>query len=542
MVFGRSNGAAALFALSLLIVLMAARGSEAACNETCRRDIARCMAAQCVVPRCMATQCAGVGRAACRRRCKPAPIRTLAYVLSECRVNAAGMEVGRQALRIRQGDREPITVVEFGPSEPVPDPQGLCRLYGESRNGSASMAAGPFQRLGVSPDGSEVVFEVTSEAPVVLRGNPPLPPDQQGLFFVHADGSGLRRLGPASRERSFRFGAEPDNPGGLYVTYSPLIPFSPNGRRIAFTDLGPGPDGKDAVQIVVLDLATGERTQVTRLPPGTPRAPSLPYTGYPRFIDNETVAFFTVVDPDGSNPEHAFTAFTARIDGSRLRLKQVPPAVAATGARVISIFGVAQLPTDVFSLAVPGTPTNPTPGATGSSTIGEVFVQEGRNLIQLTTFRRVDTTALFLNVSRTRAFFSASASGNCQLFSIGTRGTGLRQLTHFNPGNPGMGAACWNPFAPNCSVGQGGVRLSRPDDERGRLRVRLRPVSRQPLRRAGLRHALRRQRAPPADRRRRIHGEPGRQHQSRTPRPVRLLGSARLTRCSAPASRAQARA
>jgi len=100
---------------------------------------------------------------------------------------------------------------------------------------------------------------------------------------------------------------------------------------------------------------------------------------------------------------------------------------------------------------------NPTPGTTGSSTIAEIFVKKGRNLIQLTTFGRVDTTPLFLNVNRTRAFFTASAAGNCQLFSIGTLGTGLRQLTHFNPGNPGMGAACFNPFPPNCSVGQGGL-------------------------------------------------------------------------------------
>jgi hypothetical protein len=83
-----------------------APGGDGACNATCRRDIARCIA----------TQCAGVGRNTCRRRCKPAAIRTLAYVLSECRVDAAGF-VGRQALRIRRGDREPITVAEFGPFE-----------------------------------------------------------------------------------------------------------------------------------------------------------------------------------------------------------------------------------------------------------------------------------------------------------------------------------------------------------------------------------------------------------------------------------------
>jgi len=146
----RCHEPAALVPSSLLVVLMTAPGAEA-CNATCKRDFARCMATQCG---------AGVGREACRRRCKPAAIRTLAYVVSECREDAAGMEVGRQALRIRRGDREPLTVVVFGPSEPMPDPQGLCRQYGESRDGPVSVQTAPLQRLGVSPDGSGVVFEV----------------------------------------------------------------------------------------------------------------------------------------------------------------------------------------------------------------------------------------------------------------------------------------------------------------------------------------------------------------------------------------------
>src|SRR5262245_54304601 len=115
--------------LAALVVLTSAPGAHAACNATCRRD----------VERCVATQCAGVRPQACRQRCKPAAIRTLAYVLTECRVDAAGLVVGHQALRIRWGDREPITVAEFGP-ESVPDP-GLCRLYGNLREGDGSVVA-----------------------------------------------------------------------------------------------------------------------------------------------------------------------------------------------------------------------------------------------------------------------------------------------------------------------------------------------------------------------------------------------------------------
>src|SRR5262249_31673168 len=111
------RGAVVALASSALIVLTAVPGAYGACNDTCRRDVARCMA----------TQCAGVGRAACRRRCKPAAIQTLAYVLSECRTDAAGREVGRQELRIRRGDQEPITVAAFDVSEKNLEP--LRRVF-----------------------------------------------------------------------------------------------------------------------------------------------------------------------------------------------------------------------------------------------------------------------------------------------------------------------------------------------------------------------------------------------------------------------------
>src|SRR5262245_33231805 len=103
---------AVLIAASLALVLAAADGANAGCNPTCRRDIERCMATQCKE---------GMPRPACRRRCKPAAIRTLAYALSECRLDAAGRFSGREALRARRGDQEPITLMDFGSSEPVQD-------------------------------------------------------------------------------------------------------------------------------------------------------------------------------------------------------------------------------------------------------------------------------------------------------------------------------------------------------------------------------------------------------------------------------------
>jgi hypothetical protein len=82
--------------------------------------------------------------------------------------------------------------------------------------------------MAVLPDGSGVVFDVTrqfSERPALT----PEPPEE-GIFFVRADGTGLRRFpGPPSRVPSvlgqFRWAASPD------------------GRTIAFIDLGPSRAG-----------------------------------------------------------------------------------------------------------------------------------------------------------------------------------------------------------------------------------------------------------------------------------------------------------
>src|SRR5262249_29072182 len=217
---------------ALLLVLAAAPRADGACNETCRRDI----------DRCLATQCAGVGREACRRRCKTAAIRTLAYVLSECRTDAAGREVGRQELRIRRGDQEPITVAAFDVSEkdlePLREvsllarPRPPCAAFGFTRWGGFSVVSYPLQRLGVSPDGSAVVFEVNDE----FLTSPSLSPEQNGMFFVRSDGRGLRRLGPPSHEVSHR---QNEKAIGGSFAFSPPMFFSPNGRRVAFTDIGP---------------------------------------------------------------------------------------------------------------------------------------------------------------------------------------------------------------------------------------------------------------------------------------------------------------
>jgi len=184
-----------------------------------------------------------------------ARVRTLAYVVSECRSDAAGL-TGRQELRIRRGNRPPVTVMAFEPGEPVPDPLALCRNFGEYRNGQNSMVAAPLQRLGVSPDGSTVVFEVTSEFAVFPLVT--VPPGREGIYVVRADGRGLRRLGPPSRDPMFRVVPEPSSPIGVFFLASGDFSFSPDGRKVVYTDIGPGPSGEDTIQVVTLTLASGD--------------------------------------------------------------------------------------------------------------------------------------------------------------------------------------------------------------------------------------------------------------------------------------------
>ena len=128
---------------------------------------------------------------------------TLAYVETECRDTKEGF-VERQALRIRQGDREPVTVFETPTVGPVAGTGGLCNQVNRWRWGPGSIGRQAVQAVAVSPDGASVVFDVTDEFsfyPVPLPLN--LPPEQKGLFWVRADGTGLRRLGPPSRTHFF---------------------------------------------------------------------------------------------------------------------------------------------------------------------------------------------------------------------------------------------------------------------------------------------------------------------------------------------------
>ena len=185
----------------------------------------------------------------------PASVSALAYVVTECREEGADGAISlRQRLQVRQRDQAPITVAEHS-AVAFTGVRGLCKLVGVERRAPNFIDYGVFHRLGVTPDGSQVVFEVTDSDARTLFPPHTLLAEQVGIFAVRADGSDKpRRLGPASRQ-------PPDNADGTTLT---SFVFSPNGHTIAYTDRGPSRENQDAVQVFALDLATGGPRQLTR--------------------------------------------------------------------------------------------------------------------------------------------------------------------------------------------------------------------------------------------------------------------------------------
>src|SRR5262245_31337874 len=94
----------------------------------------------------------------------PPPVNTLAYVVTKCSEGAQGLLSSYQALLIRQPARPPVPVMELGyPLDLLPAGLGLCRLFGQNREGAGATFVAAFQRLGILNDGSGVVFEVTDD-------------------------------------------------------------------------------------------------------------------------------------------------------------------------------------------------------------------------------------------------------------------------------------------------------------------------------------------------------------------------------------------
>jgi hypothetical protein len=360
----------------------------------------------------------------------------LAYVVTECS-DTPGRYSARQELRIQQGDGEYITIAKFTTPGPVPWAGGLCENLGSW--GVTSVRVGAFQRLGMSPDGAWLIFEVTDDFSLAARDQI-VPPEQEGIFVIRTDGSGMRRLGDASHDACFRY----HTPSGKTAVWD-AFRFSPDGARVTFTDVGPGPDG-DAIQIFTMDLATGTRRPATRLP----RARQVPNgrrpAGIPNFLDADTISFVSYADPiiDGeeSNPDGERRLFSVKTEcpdsvktdcSDTLR---VVPFYAEEGSNLVEQFQITGAEPVARTLPVRGYPKNGC-GWWGCIIL-EAFVFDGENALQLTKFERSDTYTAKVSVDRQRVFLFGNADplGNNpkrtrQLFSIDRLGRDLRQLTKF---------------------------------------------------------------------------------------------------------------
>lgn len=369
-------------------------------------------------------------------------LATLAYVQTECRNSDSGWW-GSQSLRVQADGIESVVAEfpRFGRFAPA-----FCMEQALVRYGDAFMSGGVLQRLGVSPNGDTVVFEVTDD--LGYYGRPDVPEEQEGMFLVRADGSGSRRIGPASSDPAWRI----DNFGNYAML--PVIRFSPDGTQITFTDLGPGPDGEIAPQVFVVDLATGARRQLTELPEIDPLLSFHPALSQPAFADDETISFLTGEKSEG------FIVSTVKADGSGEVTRQPPP-VAIPGATVVSSFRITDTATSIFTMSFPGFGLPPfldlPPFELVASTTG--------NTVQLTNFGRIDTGAesstLAHPVIGDRVYFTASTNvlgGNpyeaCQLFSVDLTGADLRQVATLDPrqfsssDHPRIG--CLNDYPPGC--------------------------------------------------------------------------------------------
>ena len=176
---------------------------------------------------------------------------------------------------------------------------------------------------------------------------------------------------------------------------------------------------------------------------------------------------------------------------------------------------------DLVTIAVPGRASNDR-----SVRPEELFVFDGKDLLQLTNFGRSDTIPLFLG-SRRRALFATGAD------SLGTNPTNTLQTL--------LDRRTWSPAAAAHSVEGYTSTMRRGPGPGGSLQAllglpgsgdrhhRLRGVVRRPrvgrLRRPALRDAPGRLRAPPAHERARMCGRRRRLGDGRASRPLRLLGA-----------------
>jgi hypothetical protein len=389
-------------------------------------------------------------------------VPTFAYVLTECSAGPNQGYTHKQKLLLSRGDADPITVVEFPAIDERRRWTFLCKLWGQTNSGLGSVIYGAFQRIGMSSDGALLVFEVSDDHSVVSKRQ--VPTEQEGIFVVRTDGTGLRRIADASRSPCFRFQLYPP-----VSDVDAVFSWDGSSSQFTFSDTGPGPGG-EAVQVFTMDAATGTPHQVTRLPPAEVEPGRLPVL-FPGFLDAETIAFYSRANPviggEESNPTGERRLFTVKTHDPQTL--QVVPSFAEPGSagKIVETFQITGPDPVVRIMPVPGEPENGC--GQNDCFIYEVFVLDSKQILQLTNLRRSDTAGPAFDAERRRVSFYASADpfgtnpfNNCQLFSIDRTGADLRQLTNFDEGEESLRGCNMGSSEPGCIISQSGLG---PDPE-----------------------------------------------------------------------------
>lgn len=435
--------------VALALALGVGRVEAVPCAAECGRRLTECRS----------TQCEGLSPKSCRDRCRAitgcraggARVGVVATVVTKCRT-IGDRWTGEQRLEVRRGDCRPTTIVSFT-SDTVTGGI-LCDLFGQFRDGGVAEILAPLQRLGLSPDGRTLLFEVSTHSVNDSLPGPKFAVAEEGIFAVRPDGSHLRRLGPPSRERQYKgpiFGYKfyP----GFNIAGGDDFSFSPDGRFVVFSDRGPGADGTDAGQLVVMNVQSGDRTQVTRLSAATQDAP----TGgdvFGFFVDDDTIGGATRrVHPDDKTT-YTEQQFLVRRDGSDFR-PFVRPIDVPGGGKVVENFQVAGREGNVVTVEMETMADEPRdPGRAH-----EVWARERNQLVQLTKIDRTDTWGGVLSRDGQRVFFNASTDRygpnpmkNCQLFSVPRLGGAIRQLTRYDPPIYSLDGCNRNAPFPGCRI------------------------------------------------------------------------------------------
>jgi hypothetical protein len=233
-----------------------------------------------------------------------------------------------------------------------------------------------------------------------------------------------RRLGPPSRSPAFYTEAD-----FVYFLNDRNLSFDPSGREFVYVDYGPDESGQEAAQIFVQSLVPGAPPrQVTHLPPlDVPHG--WPETTWPSFIDEDTILFARW--PPATPGIESW--MTVGVEGTHVR---DVPRVDLGGGHFIPVFHISGQDYAALSSALPGVPEN----AQLNYPLLEVFVVNGTDVLQMTNFRRNDTSNAqpFYSTRNGRVYFTAAANPRgtnpektCQIFSIDPLGSDLRQLTSF---------------------------------------------------------------------------------------------------------------